>query len=321
MAEIVVEPIEKYALNKRKRIKTLFSKIGVVGCGNEGQSITRIAAWHGMEVVFIELGVDKIDAAIKAIGRDLDSHIENWGLTQSEKKAILGRIRGSMEYKDLSDCDFVIEAIRSDEKTGARVIEKRKEVFRKIESVVSRDAIIATNSTTIVISELASELKYRDRCVSLHFFATSAEPRIIEVVRGLYTTDEVYNKVSTFVRLITKVVIPVDESAGLVSVRLYACLLNEACETLLEGVASMEDIDKTIEIGYGMRFGPFHLADIIGLNKVVRWMDNLFEEFGESKYKPSPLLKRLVRAKRFGVQSGEGFYQYDGNGKKKAIYF
>ncbi len=316
MAEIVVEPIEKYALKKKKRVKTLFSRIGVVGCGKEGQSIARIAAWHGIEVVFVELSLDKIESAMYGIGRELDHRIENWGLTLSEKKAILGRIKGSLDYKDLVDCDFVIEAIRSDEKTGERSIDIRKEVFRSIEAVVDRDTIIATNATTIVISELASELVYRDRCVSLHFFVTSAEARIIEVVKGLYTTEEVYNKVCTFVKLINRDVIPVEESAGLVSVRLYVSLLNEACEALMEGIATMEDIDKTMVIGLGMRFGPFHTADIIGLNKVVKWMDNLFDEFGEAKYKPSPLIKRMVRAKRLGVSTGEGFFKYDADGRK-----
>jgi 3-hydroxybutyryl-CoA dehydrogenase len=311
MAEILVEPIESYALSQKKRVKTLFSKIGVIGCGKEGQSIARIASWHGMEVVFIELNEEKIEEAINNIGKELDKSIENWGLTPGEKRAIMGRIKGSLDYAELADCDFVIEAIMADEKTGERSIDTRKQVFRKIEEVVDRDAIIATNATTIVITELASELKFRDRCASLHFFVTSPEARIIEVVKGLYTSDEVYSKVCTFVKLINRDVIPVEESAGLVSVRLYITLLNEACSTLMEGVASMKDIDKTMEIGLGMRFGPFKSADIIGLEKVVRWMDNLFEEFGDQKYKPSPLIKRLVRAKRMGAQYGAGFYRYD----------
>jgi len=316
MAEIVVEPIEKYALSNKKREKTLFSKIGVVGCGKEGHSIARIASWHGMEVVFIELSLEKIESAIQGISKELDQRIENWGLTVSEKRAIMSRIRGSLDYKDLAGCDFVIEAIRSDEKTGRRSIDQRKEVFKAIEAVVDRDAIIATNATTIVISELASELVYRDRCVSLHFFVTSSEAKIIEVVKGLYTTDDVYNKVCTFVKLINRDVIPVEESAGLISVRLYVTLLNEACQALMEGVAKMEDIDKTMVIGLGMRFGPFHMADIIGLNKVMKWMDNLFEEFGDSKYKAAPIIKRMVRAKRLGVQTGEGFYRYDSEGRR-----
>ncbi len=314
MAEILVEPIEGYALSKnKKKGTTLFSKVGVVGCGKEGQSIARIASWHGMEVVFLELTEEKIETAIANIGKELDNRIENWGLTPSEKKAIMSRIKGTMDYKDLVECDFVIEAIRSDDK-GARSIDARKEVFKNIEEIVREDTIIATNSTTIIITELASEMKKPERCISLHFFVTSPEARIIEVVKGLYTSEEVYNKVCTFVKLINRDVIPVEESAGLVSVRLYVTLLNEACQVLMEGIATMSDIDKTMKVGLGMRFGPFRTADIIGLSKITKWMDNLYEEFGSSKYKPSPLIKRLVRAKHLGVVSGEGFYKYDENG-------
>ncbi len=316
MAEIVVEPIERYALSAKLRVRTLFSKIGVVGCGKEGQSIIRIAAWYGIEVVFIELSDDKIQSTLDSIGHELDARIETWGLTIGEKRAIMNRIKGSHNFHDLAGCDFVIEAIEADDKTGERSIDQRKKVFRQIEKMVDDDAIIATNSTTIIITELASELKHPERCVSLHFFVTSPEARIIEVVKGLYTSHDVYNKVHTFVKLINRDVIPVEESAGLVSVRLYVTLLNEACQTLLEGVASLQDIDKTMMVGLGMRFGPFHTADIVGLNKVIKWMDNLYEEFGSSKYKPSPLIKRLVRAKRLGVQNGYGFFRYDANGRK-----
>ena len=267
MAEILVEPIEGYALSKnKKKGTTLFSKVGVVGCGKEGQSIARIASWHGMEVVFLELTEEKIEMAIANIGKELDNRIENWGLTPSEKKAIMSRIKGTMDYKDLAECDFVIEAIRSDDK-GARSIDARKEVFKKIEEIVREDTIIATNSTTIIITELASEMKKPERCISLHFFVTSPEARIIEVVKGLYTSEEVYNRVCTFVKLINRDVIPVEESAGLVSVRLYVTLLNEACQVLMEGIATMSDIDKTMKVGLGMRFGPFRTADIIGLSK------------------------------------------------------
>ncbi|MBP8850553.1 MAG: 3-hydroxyacyl-CoA dehydrogenase family protein [Breznakibacter sp.] len=315
MAEMVVESIEGYALSQKKRVKTLFSRIGIVGCGREGQSIARIASWHGMEVVFIELSQSKIESALNNISKELDNRIETWGLTTSEKRAIMSRISGSLEYKELAGCDFVIEAIRSDEKTGGRSLDQRKEVFRKVEEIVDQDAIIATNATTIVITELASELKFPERCISLHFFVTSPEARIIEVVKGLYTSDTVYNSACTFVKLINRSVIPVEESAGLISVRLFVTLLNEACATLMEGVATLENIDKTMEIGLGMRFGPFRTADIIGLSKVVKWMENLYDEFGDQKFKPSPILRRMVRAKRLGVAMGQGFYTYDEDGK------
>ncbi len=129
--------------------------------------------------------------------------------------------------------------------------------------MVGPECIIATNSTTIIITELSSELKYRDRCVSLHFFVQSPEARVCEVVKGLYTSDEVYSKVLKFVKMVNRQAIPVEESAGLISIRLYTALLNEACEVLLEGVGAMVDIDSVLKVGFGMRFGPFELADIL----------------------------------------------------------
>ncbi len=314
MAELIVEPIESYALSQKIRVKTLFSKIGVVGCGIGGQGIARIASWHGMEVVLVGKDENSLARAIDGISNELDKRIESWGLTPSEKRAIMGRVKGSLECSDLADCDFVIEVIPADPETGKRDLEERKRIFREVEKVASKDAIIGTNATNIVITELASELQYRERTVSLHFFTSSPEAKIIEVVKGLYTSEEVYNKVCTFVKLINRDVIPVEESAGIVSIRLYVALLNEACYTLMEGVATMRDIDKTMEIGLGMRFGPFLTADFMGLEKVVKWMENLYEEFGQQKYKPAPVLKRLVRAKRLGKHTGAGFYRYDDKG-------
>ncbi len=313
MENMIIEPIEDFGLSKKQQQRTLFSKIGVVGCGKDGQNICRIASSNGMEVVFIELNEERIENAFNKLSTVLDRRIENWGMTQSEKKLTLSRIKGSLDFKDLSDCDFVIEAIRAE--SSDRKISERKEVFTRIEEVVSPECIIATNSTTIIITELSSELKYRDRCVSLHFFVQSPEARICEVVKGLYTSEIVYNKVLKFVKMVNRQAIPVEESAGLISIRLYTALLNEACEVLLEGVGSMVDIDSVWKVGFGMRFGPFELADILGIDKINRWMENLYSEFGDPRYMASPVIKKLNRAKRFGVHTCCGFYKYDENGK------
>jgi 3-hydroxybutyryl-CoA dehydrogenase len=313
MEDLLIEPIEDFGLSQKHQQRTLFSKIGIVGCGKDGQNIARIASANGIEVVFIELTNERIQNAYNRLGVVLDRRIDNWGMTQGEKKLILSRIKGSLDYKDLHDCDFVIEAIRAE--TSERKIIERKEVFKKIEAVVSPDCIIATNSTTIIITELSSELKFRDRCVSLHFFVQSPEARVCEVVKGLYTTEMVYNKVLKFVKMVNRQAIPVEESAGLISIRLYTALLNEACEVLLEGVGAMVDIDTVWRIGFGMRFGPFELADILGIDKINRWMENLYSEFGDPRYMPSPVIKKLCRARRFGVHVCSGFYTYDQNGK------
>jgi len=312
MKNLIVEHIEDFGLSKKQLQHTLFSKIGVVGCGKDGQNIARIASAYGIEVIFIELTRQRIENAYEQLGKTLDRRIENWGMTEGEKKLVLSRIRGSLDYKDLHGCDFVIEAIRAE--SSARKITERKEVFRKIEKAVSPDCIIATNSTTIIITELASELEHRDRCVSLHFFVQSPEAKICEVVKGLYTSDEVYDRVLTFVKMVNRQAIPVEESAGLISIRLYTALLNESCEVLMEGVGSLADIDTVWKIGFGMRFGPFELADILGIDKINRWMENLYSEFGDPMYMASPVIKKLNRAKRYGKHVCWGFYKYDENG-------
>jgi 3-hydroxybutyryl-CoA dehydrogenase len=312
--EVIYEPIEEFGLIKKDRSKTLFSKIGIVGCGLIGQNIARVASFYGMEVVFIEVSEEKINDAYRNIEKVLDERIEHWGITHGEKRAIMSRIKGTFDYADLKGCDFVIEAIRAVDR-GVKV-QERKEIFHKIEEVVDDDCIIATNSTTIIITELSNDLVHRERCVSLHFFVSSQEARIMEVVRSLYTSDESFQKVCKFVTLINRKIVSVEESPGLVSVRLFVVLLNEACEILMERISNVDDIDQTMKIGFGMRLGPFEVADKMGLEKIVRWMDNIYDEFGDIRYKPNPYLRKLVRAKHLGIDSGEGFYKYDEKGKK-----
>ena len=314
MAEMIKEPIEKYGLSKRSHKKTLFSKIGVVGCGKDGSVIATIAASNGIEVVFLEPSEERIANAFTRIEEKLDAKIEHWGLTQSEKKTILSRISGTMEYKDFNGCDFVIEAIRYNNMTGERRVAERKEVFHKLESILSSTAIIASNVTTVIVSDLASEMEHKERCVGLHFLSNMPESQIIEIVRGIETSDETYDKVCKFAKLINHQYVPVLESAGLVSMRLFLSQLNEACFMLMEGIASVEDIDRIMTVGYGHRQGVFRIADQMGIEKIVKLLENLYEEYGNVKYKPSPVLLRLYRARHFGVSMGRGFYEYDNEG-------
>jgi 3-hydroxybutyryl-CoA dehydrogenase len=290
----------------------------VVGAGRDGRNIIRLTSSAGLEVCFVEVSAERIDFAFSRISEGLDSRIENWGLTPSEKKAILGRIHGSTDYEDLRDCDFVIECIRYDNETGERSTVLRKEAFKKIEKVVAPEAIIATNATTVIISELASELKHKERCVSLHFPVAHPDARILEIVKSIYTSDEVYQKVLRLARLIKYETINVHESNGLVGMRLMAVLLNEACQMVLENVSSLEGIDRLTEVVYGMRNGIFKMADTIGIEKIVPLMEDMFNEYGDKKYKPSPLLWRLYRTQQLGLRSGKGFYLYE-EGKVKSV--
>lgn len=315
MAEILTEPIEKYGLSKHARPKVLFSKIGIVGCGAVGQELVIMASKQGIEVIFLELSQEVIAHSMEEIRRQLDKEINHWGLTPGEKNAIMSRIKGTIDYSDFGPCELVIEAVKS--RQGESSFQLRKDVFRQIEKNVSRDCIIATNSSTLVVTELASELEYSDRCVSLHVSTTAPGASVVELARSLHTSDEAYDKVVTFVRMLGKTLIPVIESPGLVSVRLFVVILNEACETLMEGVSTMENIDLAMRASFNMPLGPFEFADKIGLDKIIRWMENLYTEFGSTRYIASPILKKLVRAGRLGRATGMGFYEYDQDGNKK----
>lgn len=313
MAEIV-EPIENFGLSKKDQSNALFSKVGLIGCGSVGQNIARMISMKGIEVIFIELSEEKIQTAYTGIEKEFDLMIEQWGITAGEKRALMSRIKGYVGYENLKGCDLVIESIRS--KSREERISCRIEVFKEIEKVVESHAIIATNSTTIGVSELAAELEHDNRCVSLHFSTTAPHSSLVEVVRGLTTSDEAYNNVCKFLKLIGKDLIPVEESPGLISVRMLVMMINEACEMLMEAVGSEQNIDFTMCESFGMDLGPFEMADKIGLDKVMRLMDNLYAEFGDRKYKASPVIKKLVRAKKLGRITKKGFYNYNKQGEK-----
>lgn len=311
MAEEIVEAIERYGLSKRNRKRTLFSRIGVVGCGKEGSVIATTAALNGMEVVFLEPNEESIANAFSRIEEKFDKKIQNWGLTENEKKAMLSRITGTSNYDDFKGCDFVIEAIRYNDHTGERRITQRKEVFKELERVLSPNAVIASNVSTVIVTDLASELEHSERCIGLHFLSNVPDSQIIEIVPGLNTSNETYDKVCQFARLINHQYIPVMESSGLVSIRLFLIQLNEACAILMEGISSVEDIDRVLTVGFGHRQGVFRTADQMGIEKIVRLLENLWDEYGSLKYKPSPILLRLFRAKHFGISTNKGFYTYD----------
>lgn len=317
MAEII-EPIERYGLSQKEKTKSLFSKIGVVGCGQEGRAIVNLTALSGMEVVFIEVSEERIKNALTAIESGFDTQIQNWGLTQGEKRSTMGRIKGSMDYNDLKNCDFVVECIRY-EVNGEKSTEMRKEVFMKLENILAPDAIIATNATTVIISELAASLKHQDRCISLHFPVFHSDARLLEIAKGTFTSEEVANKIELFAKMIKFTPVHVHESSGMVTMRLMVVMLNEACEILMEGVSSQEDIDKQFTISFGQRLGIFEMADIFGIEKVVMLMEDMFDDYGDRKYKANPILWRLYRSKQHGVKTGRGFYTYDEQGNKQGV--
>ncbi len=304
-----VEPIEEYALRQKVKKKGSLQKVGLIGCGNMGQEIAHLVARNGINVEFIDLSDNRVAEVFLELNQTLDDAIDEWGLTVGEKKAILSHIHGSTDYNNIYDCDIVIETINN-RKPGTG-LELRKEVFKKIEVVVRDDAIIASNTSTLVVSDLASVLKHPERAVGLHFLPSVISGGVVELVQGMYTNRKSVEFVDKFARTIGKRVIPLIESPGNVSTRLIIVLINEACETLMEGVASATNIDVIMKLGFGLQFGPLEMADRIGLDKVIKWMNNLYQEFAERKFKPSPIIKRLYRLGYLGRESGQGFYIYE----------
>ncbi|MCK5537744.1 MAG: 3-hydroxyacyl-CoA dehydrogenase family protein [Bacteroidales bacterium] len=316
MSELI-ENLEEYALSADAKPKAMFSQVGVVGCGSTGQRITLMIATKGIEVVFLEVSKSKIKEAREELEELLNRRIEHWGMTDSEKRSTLSRIKGTVTYADFKNCDLVIESILSKQREFA--VEIRKDIFKRIEDNVSPDAIIATNSTNSIITELSAHLEHPNRCISLHFSTTAPEASVVEVVRAFHTDRSICDKVQVFTSLIGKKSIPVAESAGLITVRLFVGLISQACDVWMEGVSTIEEIDLAMKNGLGSPLGPFEFADKAGIDRLERWMENLFNEFGEQQFKAPPIIKRLVRAGHSGRKSGMGFYQYDEKERKIGV--
>lgn len=302
------EKLEDFSLGKKVIKEGGLHKIGVVGAGSTGQEIIRLVSRKGIEVVFVDLSEERVKNIMVRLERKLDEKINRWGLTEGEKRAMLSRIKGSTDYSILKDCNIVIEAINS--KKAGTSLEERKEVFQKIEAVISPKATIASNTATLMISEISSVLKHQERAVGLHFVLPIDHVQVVEVVRTVRTCEHTMNCIGKFLKMVEREKIEVQESPGNISTRMVVPLINEACAILLEGVADVVQIDKTIKNTTGLLSGPFEMADAIGLDKVLKWMDNLYNEFGDIRYKPSPFIKRLVRAGMVGRRVGEGFYLY-----------
>ncbi|HDO26766.1 MAG TPA: 3-hydroxyacyl-CoA dehydrogenase family protein [Bacteroidetes bacterium] len=306
-----MNPLEQFSLRQKLIPKGKIQAIGIVGCGTVGQNIALHSSRYGLDVIFIDVSQERIKQIFTDLEKQLDDVITHWGITPSEKLLVLSRIKGSTNYKDLKSCDLIIETFSS-RKLGP-MIEERQEIFQKIEKAVNEKAIISSNLSTLMISDLATVLKHPGRAIGIHFIDPIDQTNIVELVKGVRTTDESFEKARRFVRMIGKKPIKVNESPGNISIRMIIPLINEACEILMEGVATVEDIDETMRESSGHRTGPFELADRIGLDKVMKYMDNLYAEFGNSKYKASPVIKRLVRANYLGRINGKGFYNYEGN--------
>ena len=282
--------------------------IGVVGAGTMGQGIATACAGAGLEVLIADRTVDVAKRAVEEIGAALDRDIAKWRHTESEKKAILGRLRAVDGLAALAAADVVIEAVPDD-------LAIKGGIFAELDGVCPPPAILATNTSALSVTEIAAHTKRPERVIGLHFQNPGTRAPLVEIVRGLETSDEALAAARQLVRQIGKTGIEVADSPGYVTTRVIVPFLNEAMNTVMEGVASASAVDTAMTLGYGLPAGPFAIADRIGLDELLRWTERLFAELGDVKYRPCPLLRQMVRAGRLGVKSGRGFFEYDESGQ------
>lgn len=287
-----------------------FKKIGVIGGGTMGQGIAEMLAVKGLDVLLVEKSTEKLDHAYSMIEASLDKQLEKWAITQAEKKLILSRIHKVTHLAELGGCELVIETISED-------LEAKKQVFAELDRVCPSNIILASNTSTLSLTELASSTKYPDRVIGMHFIYPVAKVELVEIIRGLKTSDATFNETKRFVEeVVQKKGVMVYESPGFVTTRVSCILINEALHVLQEGVASAEDIDNAMRIGYNFQYGPLEMADRFGLDSVLAALERMFREFGDIKYRPSVLLKKMVRAGHLGVKTGVGFFKYDKDGDR-----
>lgn len=286
------------------------TKVGVVGAGTMGQGIAEMLAVKNIDVFIVEKTLKNLEDAHHSIINSLDRQIEKWAITEVEKRIILSKIHKVANLNRLEQCDMIIETVTEDLAT-------KKEVFFKLDRICGPDVILASNTSTLNLSDMAGETTRPERVAGLHFLHPVSKTSVVEIVRGMKTSDETIQRLKYFVdEVINKKGIMVFESPGFVTTRLICTLINEALHTLQEEVATAEDIDDAMKFGYRFQYGPLEMCDRFGLDAVLAAMERMFREFGDMKYRPSFLLKKMVRLGHLGVKTGQGFFTYDKDGDR-----
>jgi 3-hydroxybutyryl-CoA dehydrogenase len=284
-------------------------KIGVIGAGQMGSGIAQVAAQTGYEVVLMDVEEISLQKGLETIKRSLDRFLRKEKITQEDADAALGRIQTTLNPADFASCDLVVEAIVENEAVKGKL-------FESLDKIVKPEAIFASNTSSIPITKLASYTSRPEQFIGMHFMNPVPLMKLVEVIRGYKTSDEVTKTVMATATKMGKTPVEVNDYPGFISNRVLIPMLNEAIQAVMEGVATPEAVDTVMKLGMNHPMGPLTLADFIGLDTVLAIMEVLYEGFSDSKYRPSPLLKKMVQAGLLGRKSGEGFYKYDEKGNK-----
>jgi 3-hydroxybutyryl-CoA dehydrogenase len=277
--------------------------IGIVGAGTMGNGIAQTAARAGYDVVMCDVKQEFVDRGVAAVSKSLDRFVKKEEITEEEKNNILGRIKAVTDMEDLKDCFIVIEAATEN-------FEIKKEIFTKLDRITSADCLLASNTSSISITKIGAVTSKPDKVIGMHFFNPVPLMKLVEVIRGIATTDETYETVKAMSEKLGKTPLDCRDFPGFISNRVLMPMINEAIQCLHEGIATKESIDGIMKLGMNHPMGPLALADFIGLDVCLAIMNVLLEGFGDSKYRPSPLLIQYVDAGWLGRKSGKGFYDY-----------
>jgi len=294
--------------------KMAIQRVGVVGCGLMGSGIAQVAAAAGFETVVREVSVELVDKGLKGIEKNLNRLVEKGTITETVKREIRGRLKGTTSIDDLKNCDVIVEAI-------IEQLPAKQELFSALDKICPAATIFASNTSSLTITEIATATKRPQRFVGLHFFNPVPVMKLVEVVRTIATDPAVYEEMVAFGVKLGKTAVRANDSTGFIVNRLLVPYLLDAIRALEEGVGSIEDIDNSMKLGCGHPMGPLTLLDFVGLDTTYYISQIMFEEFKERRFAAPPLLKRMVLAGWNGRKSGRGFYDYSDPGNPKALKF